>query len=138
MASALDQDIATLDRVTAPVGPLSRLNLVEGVVTRGSSGCDSFGLKARGDAGRRFLFCRALAEGLDPQGDALVTKGNTARQQRNRAFAAEFLAPATSLSARIVHPVVDDEQVDELAEEFGVSTRVILHQIENHGIAELV
>ena len=34
--------------------------------------------------------------------------------------------------------MVDDEQVDELAEEFGVSARLILHQIENHQIAELV
>ena len=138
LASALDQDIATLERATAPVEPLNRLDLVEGVVTRGSSGSDSFGLKARGAAGRRFLFCRMLVEAIYSQGDALVTKGNTERQQRNRAFAAEFLAPSTGLRARIAHPVVDDEQVDELAEEFGVSTRVILHQIENHGIAELV
>ena len=138
LASALDQDIATLKRVTAPVGPLSRLNLVEGVVTRGSSGSASFGLKASGDAGRRFLFCRTLAEAIYSQGDALVTKGNTERQQRNRAFAAEFLAPSAGLRAKIAHSVVDDEQVDELAEEFGVSTRVILHQIENHRIAELV
>ena len=138
LASALSQDFGTLERATAPVGPLSRLNLVEGVVTRGSSGSASFGLNARGDAGRRFLFCRALAEAITSPGDALVTKGNTERQQRNRAFAAEFLAPSASLKAKIAHPVVDDEQVDELAEEFGVSTRVILHQIENHGIAELV
>ena len=138
LASALDQDIATLERVTVPVGPLSRLNLVEGVVTRGSSGGASFGLEARGDAGRRFLFCRMLVEAVYSQGDALITKGNTERQQRNRAFAAEFLAPSAGLRAKIAHSVVDDEQVDELAEEFGVSTRVILHQIENHGIAELV
>ena len=33
--------------------------------------------------------------------------------------------------------MVDEEQVDDLAEEFGVSTQVIVHQIENHRIAEL-
>ena len=108
------------------------------MVTRGSSGCDSFGLKSRGDAGRRFLFCRALAEAITSQGDALVTKGNTERQQRNRAFAAEFLAPSASLESRIVNRVVDDEQVDDLAEEFGVSSQVVVHQIQNHKIAELV
>ena len=138
LASALSQDTGSLERATAPVDVLNRLNLVEGVVTRGASGCDSFGLTARGDTGRRFLFCRALAEVITSQGDALITKGNTERQKRNRAFAAEFLAPSVSLRERIVHPVVDDEQVDELAEEFGVSTRVIQHQIENHKIAELV
>lgn len=137
LASALSQDIETLKRATAPVEPLSRLNLVDGVVTRGSSGCNSFGLKARGDAGRRFLFCRMLAEAITSQGDALVTKANTERQRCNRAFAAEFLAPAASLRARVDHPLVDDEQVDELAEEFGVYTQVIRHQIENHKIAEL-
>ena len=56
----------------------------------------------------------------------------------HRAFAAEFLAPSASLRAKIAHSVVDDEQVDELAEEFGVYAQVILHEIENHGIAELV
>ena len=59
-ASALSQDIGTLERATAPVEPLNRLSLVEGVVTRGSSGSASFGLEARGDAGRRFLFCRRI------------------------------------------------------------------------------
>ena len=39
----------------------------------------------------RFLFCRMLVEPIYSQGDALVTKGNTERQQRNRAFAAEFI-----------------------------------------------
>ncbi len=34
--------------------------------------------------------------------------------------------------------VVDDEQVDDLAEEFGVSSQVVVHQIQNHKIAELV
>jgi len=137
LASALGQDVGTLERATAPVEPLKHLNLVEGVVTSGSSGCDSFGLTARGDTGRRFLFCRALAEVISSGGDALITKGNTERQQRNRAFAAEFLAPSASLRATIGHPVVDEEQVDELAEEYGVSSRVILHQIHNHKIAEL-
>ncbi len=78
-----------------------------------------------------------LAEAITSQGDALVTKANTERQRCNRAFAAEFLAPAASLRARVDHPLVDDEQVDELAEEFGVYTQVIRHQIKNHKIAEL-
>ena len=84
----------------------------------------------------RFLLCRALGEVFYSRGDALLTKGATARQRLNRAFAAEFLAPSRSLAKRIVHPTVDGEQVDDLAEEFGVSTRVIQHQLENHQIAE--
>ena len=70
-------------------------------------------------------------------GAGLVTRGATRRQQTNRAFAAEFLAPSRSLRERITYSTVDDEQVDDLAEEFGVSTQVIRNQIENHRIAEL-
>ena len=136
LAKALSQDFGTLERATAPVEPLNRLSLVEGVVTRGSSGSASFGLKAKRDVSRRFLFCRTLAEAISSQRDALVTGGNTERQRRNRAFAAEFLAPSASLREKISHPVVAGEQVDDLAEEFGVSTRVIEHQVDNHRIAE--
>ena len=136
LADALNQSSEALRRTTAPVAVLGSLKLVDGVVTRGSSGDTSLGLKARGETGMRFLFCRALCEAISSQEDALVTRGTTRRQQRNRAFAAEFLAPSPSLRERIKHPVVDAEQVDDLAEEFGVSTQVILNQIENHRIAE--
>ena len=135
LAAALNQDAAALDTATAPSEPLSRLRLVDGVVARGASGAVSFGLKARGEIGRRFLFCRALGEAIATHGDGLVTRGTTRRQQRNRAFAAEFLAPSESLRQRITHPTVDGEQVDDLAEEFGVSTQVIHNQIENHKLA---
>ena len=137
LAEALGQSVETLQRVTGPVASLERLALVDGVVTRGAGGGASFGLKTRGQIGQRFLFCRALAEAISGHGDALVTRGNTERQQCNRAFAAEFLAPSTSLSKKISTPVVDEEQVDDLAEEFGVSPWVISHQIENHQIARV-
>ena len=137
LAAALGQDTAALSRVTEPLTLLSGLRLVDGVVTRGASGARSFGLKARGDIGRRFLFCRALGEAVASHGDGLVTRGTTRRQQSNRAFAAEFLAPSQSLRERIAHSTVDSEQVDDLAEEFGVSTQVIRNQVENHQIAAL-
>ena len=136
LAHALGQDSRTLKRATKPLEQLSPLELVDGVVTRGASGNVALGLRERGDAGMRFLLCRALGEVFYSQGDALLTKGATARQRLNRAFAAEFLAPSASLAKRIVYPTVDGEQVDDLAEEFGVSTRVIQHQLENHQIAE--
>lgn len=137
LAEALGQSVETLQRATGPVAPLERLALVDGVVTRGAEGGASFGLKTRGQIARRFLFCRALAEAISGRGDALVTRGNTERQQCNRAFAAEFLAPSTSLGKKISTPVVDEEQVDDLAEEFGVSPWVISHQIENHELARV-
>ena len=135
LAEALDQDIGTLRRATEPLAPLSHVKLLDGVVTQGATGGMSFGLTGRGETGKRFLFCRALGEAISSQGDALITRGTTERQQRNRAFAAEFLAPSQSLKRRIKHSMVDGEQADDLAEEFGVSTRVIQHQLENHQIA---
>lgn len=137
LAAALNQDTAALNRATEPLASLSRLRLVDGVVTRGAAGALSFGLRARGEIGGRFLFCRALGEALASHGDGLVTRGTTRRQQSNRAFAAEFLAPSQSLRERITHSTVDSEQVDDLAEEFGVSTQVIRNQLENHQIAAL-
>lgn len=137
LAAALNQDATVLNRATKPLIPLSGLRLVDGVVTRGASGAVSFGLKARGEIGKRFLFCRALGEAIASYDAGLVTRGTTRRQQSNRAFAAEFLAPSRSLRERITYSAVDDEQVDDLAEEFGVSTQVIRNQIENHRIAEL-
>lgn len=137
LAAALNQDTTALNRATNPLAPLSDLRLIDGVVARGASGGVSFGLKEKGEIGKRFLFCRALGEAIASRGAGLVTRGTTRRQQTNRAFAAEFLAPSRSLGERITHPAVDDEQVDDLAEEFGVSAQVIRHQVENHRLAML-
>lgn len=138
LAQALGQEPATLERIFQPVAPLRTLSLIDGVVQRRSHDTASVGLRASGETGRRFQFCRALAETLTSDADALVTKAGTERQQRNRAFAAEFLAPSTALRERIVDQLVDQDQVTDLAEEFGVSTYVVEHQISNHRIAELV
>ena len=136
LAEVLGQDVGALRRATQPLKRLRSLELVDGVVTQGASGAVALGLRERGEVRMRFLLCRALSEVIYSPGDALLTKGATARQRLNRAFAAEFLAPSESLAKRIVHPTVDGEQVDDLAEEFGVSTLVIQHQLENHRIAE--
>ena len=55
----------------------------------------------------------------------------------NRAFAAEFLAPSSALRSRLARPVVDGDDMDELAAEFGVSSLVIEHQVRNHRIARV-
>ena len=137
LAAAIGEDSDSLERATRPATPLTRVRLVDGVVTGGECGGVSFGLRRAGEQGRRFLFCRALGEAVYADGDALITKVNTERQQRNRAFAAEFLAPSSGLRQRISRAVVDSEEIDDLAEEFGVSTWVVERQLENHGIAEV-
>lgn len=135
VAEALGENAELLDRVTQPVGVFSKTPLIDGVVT-GDDSSSAFAFRPLRDDARRFQFCRALAEVLaSPQSDALITKAHSERQQRNRAFAAEFLAPSSALSQRVTRPFVDDDDIDELAEEFGVSSRVIEHQIANHRIA---
>ena len=126
-----------IDEVTKPVD-LHGAALVDGVIAWNDDQNPAFGFRQLGEHSRRFHFCRALAEVLaSPGTDTLLTKANSERQQLNRAFEAEFLAPSSGLQARIYGPTVDGDQIDELADEFGVSSRVIEHQVQNHRIARV-
>ncbi len=90
-----------------------------------------------GEGQRRFSLCRALCDHLVSGQPSLVTRSRTEHQQRNRAFAAEFLAPADSIRERIGGDRVAEEDIEELAREFEVSDLVIRHQIQNHNLAWL-
>ena len=137
LAEVIGETPELLDRVTKPVG-LHGAALVDGVIAWKDDQSPAFGFRQLGEHSRRFHFCRALAEVLAaPRTDTLLTKANSERQQRNRAFAAEFLAPSLGLQERISGQTVDGDQIDELADEFGVSSRVIEHQVQNHHIARV-
>jgi hypothetical protein len=110
---------------------------VGAMVTAAANGNPLILSAKQGGDSRRFAVSRALYESLAGAPAALVSRARSDRQQANRAFAAEFLAPAGLLRERIAHEGVDDEQIGDLADEFGVSAKVIEHQIENHRIAEL-
>ena len=138
LADALGEDQVGVDMAIQSVESLTKAPLVDGLVSLNSDETASFAFRPAGEAGRRFGFCRALGELLaSPQAGSLITKSHTERQQFNRAFAAEFLAPSLGLKERVHRLVVHEEEVGELAEEFGVLPKVIEHQIENHGIAQL-
>lgn len=87
---------------------------------------------------RRFTFCRGLLElligGNSPS--ALVTAARTPRQKRNRAFAAELLAPADWLRQKDWGRIIEDESIEEAAEELGVYSEVVRRQLVNHGIVD--
>lgn len=55
----------------------------------------------------------------------------------NRAFAAEFLAPHAMLKGDLSAATVGEEEIDDLAADYGVSGFVIRHQIENHKLAQI-
>ena len=138
LAAALDQDSKALEGA-APTdfGPATEL---DGVVARrdGTDPAFSFRRSLHAES-RRFLFCRALSEALSsPASDAILTRAPTPRQQRGRAFAAEFLAPAAALRDRVHRRFLHEDDLSDLSAEFGVSPFVIGHQLENHGIAEVV
>ena len=87
---------------------------------------------------RRFLAARGLMGWLYGQPDVISLLSTTLdrRQQQQRAFAAEFLAPADAIRERITTRQTTEEQIIELAAHFQVSDFVILHQLKNHRIAE--
>ena len=99
-----------------------------------------FVIEKRHESSRLFTFCRAFFDYLSSTNKlpSLVVDTHTEQQRANRAFAAEFLAPARSLRRKIHGTYVGAEEIHEIAEEFGVSDFVITHQIENHGLAQTV
>lgn len=138
LSEAIGEDPGLLTKVTRPTDCFTETPLVDGVVTKNADGNPAFAFRPRGGHAKRFHFCRALAEILtSPGSDALLTRAYSERQQRNRAFAAEFLAPSSGLRTRVPGPVIDGEDIGELAVEFGVSSQVIEHQISNHRIARI-
>ena len=123
-----------------PIESLQRAALIDGVITQTDEQQPALGFRHLDEPAAQFHLCRALAEVLiAPSTDTLLTRAHSERQQRNRAFAAEFLAPATGLQQRLNgRRVVDGDDIDELAAVFGVSSRVVEHQIGNHQLARII
>lgn len=107
---------------------------IQGLVAADSPAC---AITAGGTAGR-FLQARALGDylGRTEHGPAILSGLATDRQAQSRAFAAEFLAPSASLRRRLRGRHAHPDEVDELAAAFDVSSYVVRHQIQNHGLAD--
>jgi hypothetical protein len=84
------------------------------------------------DASRRFAGARALARKVsEPRtGLSLLTRGKGYADRVERAFAAEFLAPADGLRKILMGDYSDSAQ-QIAADRLGVSPSVIEHQIDN-------
>ncbi len=63
----------------------------------------------------------------------LITDSHTDRQQIERAFAAEMLAPASGIAQYLRQPdrPVTQDDVEEVATHFRVSPMLVQHQVEN-------
>ncbi len=130
-------DIDELPLLDPGLVPASRW--MDALVEADDSGTGGFISVASRAESRRFSFCRALCEYLTDVDtpSALITVARNGRQKRNRAFAAELLAPAEWLRHRYAHKIVEYDEIQESADELGVSGEVIHRQLENHRIARL-
>jgi hypothetical protein len=113
--------------------------VVDAVVGLNSNGSPGFAIAEARSESIRFHFCRGLFEYLSSRGEGVIaiTRAASNRQKRNRAFAAEFLAPSSTLHQQVAGAFLTTDDIEELASEFGVSSYVISHQIQNHRIAAL-
>lgn len=102
-------------------------------------GAPGFVLAAPTKQRRHFLLARALGLYLwpTPRQEGLITTAATTEQKRNRAFAAELLAPAADLRAAIQGSVVGSDELDQLAIHYGVTSELIRRQLVNHEIATI-
>jgi hypothetical protein len=105
-----------------------------GVVASRSPAC---AIRTGSRTKQRFALARAAGEFLmrNAAKRSLLTSMRTEHQARTRSFAAEFLAPASGIRDRLGARVggwIDEETVEDLAEEYGVYGSVVAHQIENH------
>jgi hypothetical protein len=136
LATVLQADLAEIPTLDQASSELAGIDAV-----MAGSGTEGPGIlvSGRSSDATRFSFARALGEYFaDVSDDArLVTRAYSTQQKLNRAFAAEFLVPATILRDRVSTDVVGIEEVDELGRQFGVSPLVIQHQLENHQIARV-
>ena len=89
------------------------------------------------NSSKGYLLARALCEYLCSDSDelALLTRISSDRQKRNRAFAAELLAPADGIRKLLSGSRIARDEVAEIAAHLNVSEWLVEHQLQNHRLA---
>lgn len=86
---------------------------------------------------RHFTLSRALWHFLAEDDPVfLVTASYTNRQKVERAFAAELLAPAAGIEQRLSSEILVEDDLEDIADHFGVSVKVVEHQIQSQLTAD--
>lgn len=126
-----------LSKAAFTVRSPSRDIQIDSMVRQSLDGKPQFLTTKQQATAQRFALCRAVYEYLtsSERNLLLATTSHYDRQQANRAFAAEFLAPAAAIRGLTRRRTpLDEDVIEGAAQHFGVSTWVLRHQIENHGI----
>ncbi len=124
-------------------GGYTNLNFLEAAMAVNSSGSPHFYTNStkQHEASKTFALGRAIFEFLNSSSEepiAIVSESYSEKQKRNRAFAAEFLAPKSLIQQKLKSEYITDSTIQSISDEFGVSNMVIKHQIENHGLAHIL
>ena len=87
----------------------------------------------------RFMVARSMLSLLYGSNSnvILLTSAITARQQSERAFAAELLIPSTTIKARIISEEITQDEIADIAADYSVSNFVVEYQIRNHHLAKI-
>lgn len=108
---------------------------VAGITVRGVKN-DQFFFRRKHRRDRRFEAARMLSDHLlAPDSDTwlIETDAHTARQQAQRAFAAEFLCPIVSLQ-EYLDGDISDTRIEEAADNFEVSDFIVRRQLFNNRV----
>jgi hypothetical protein len=91
------------------------------------------------ESSKSYLLARALCEYLcsGMEESALLTRISSDKQKRNRAFAAELLAPADGIRKLLSGSRIAHDEIAEIASHLNVSEWLVQHQVQNHRIAEV-
>lgn len=125
---AIHDFVGLANASASPPGSIEALARIDGDSTRAIIGA---GIDPRAPRGR-FIGARTIARRItDPQTrSSLLTRGTRYTDKFERAFAAEFLAPAEGVN-ELLHGDFSEESQMRVATTFGVHELVIAHQIEN-------
>jgi Zn-dependent peptidase ImmA (M78 family) len=94
--------------------------------------------RSRPPTASRFTLSRALWHCIwDDSPTFMVTSAHTYPQRVERAFAAELLAPADGIASLLESPpdVATQDELEQIAKHFRVSSLVIDHQVRNRLLA---
>ena len=146
LVGATDPEGSSLERLLAGLGIADRVAEVERIdgiaalTLAGKSGTPRLAVTPRTEPGRRFAIARGLFDFIVTGAPVprLATRALDERQRAGRAFAAQLLAPAEAIAPKLpADRLLQAEDLEELAAAFRVSTEVIRHQVENHGLARI-